>query len=148
MVAATTRELEGRLGVRINQMLPGVPASVAKQIKAMLAPVVIGAVFAVPVAFYQAAQFKKERSEQAERDKIELAKAEQIKELRRCNAALDSVDSHCAKYTMGAHCQDAQCVKAIKAVVNMGGRCSQLVNGFTKAQQSGVVALMQCNKGG
>ena len=128
-------------------MLPGMPASVAKQVRAMLAPVLIGAVFAVPVAFYQAGQFKKERAEQLERDKIEAAKIEQIKELRRCNAALDSVDSHCAKYAMGAHCQDPQCVQAIKTVVNMIGSCSQLLDGFAKAQQSGVMALMHCNKG-
>ena len=122
------------------------PPSAAKQVRAMLAPVVIGAVFAVPVAFYQAGQFKKERAEQLERDKIEAVKIEQIKELRRCNAALDNVDSHCAKYAMGAHCQDAQCVQAIKTVVNMGGKCSQLLDGFVSAQQSGVVALMHCSK--
>ena len=99
---------------------PSLMAMAGMNVKQMLAPVALGVVFAVPVAFYQAQQIKKERGEKAVRDRAEAAKAKQRVELRRCTALLATVDEHCAKYEMGKHCADPQCVLAIKAVVDAG----------------------------
>lgn len=115
-------------------------------LKQMVAPVGVGVVLAVPVAFYQAQQVKEERADKAAQDKIDAARAKQFRELQRCQAALDSVDTFCARYTMGAHCVDSQCLHAIEAVVKMGASCNRLLEGFEAAQRSGVAALMHCSK--
>ena len=121
--------------------LPGAASPLMKQ---MLGSIVLGVVLAVPVAFYQAGQIQKERGAKATQDRAEATKTKQIEELRRCKRVLATVDEHCSGHKMGEHCDDQQCVLAIKAVVAAGATCGTLLQEFKAAQQSGVVALMQC----